>query len=170
MAAIFPEAICEKYIEKFDISPQAKVTLFVCGNVERRTKDVNVPAEEVRRSLDTPRLALVPFAPQGFVVFSVDTCDPIRTRHGCQYIRVRDVPTLLEEGLTESKADGFTDSAILTVGGGRKCESWQSGAWKVLRIKAREEIGGHLRSQVVYVVCRDHWIERLSVNQFEGPR
>jgi hypothetical protein len=40
----------------------------------------------------------------------------------------------------------------------------------VLRIEAREEIGGHLRSQVVYVVRRDHWIERLSVNQFEGPR
>jgi hypothetical protein len=166
----FPEAIREKYIKKFDISLEAQVTLFVHGNIERRTKDIDVPAEEVRRSLDTPRLALVPFAPHGFVVFGVDTCDPMRTRHVGQYIRVRDVPTLLEEGLTESKADGFTDSAILTVGGGRKCESWQSGAWKVLRIKSREKIGGHLRSQVVHVVCRDHWIERLSVNQFEGPR
>jgi len=58
----------------------------------------------------------------------------------------------------------------LTVGGGRDCESWQSGVWKVLRIKSREEIGGHLRSQVVYVVCRGYWIEWLSVNQFEGPR
>jgi len=96
----FPKAIHEKDIEKFDISPEAKVTLFVCGNIERRTKDVDLPAEEVRRSLDTPRLALMPFAPHGFVVFGVDTHDPMRTRHVGQYIRVRDVPTLLEEGLT----------------------------------------------------------------------
>jgi len=96
----FPEAIREKDIEKFDISPEAKVTLFVCGNVERRTKDVDVPAEEVRRSLDTPRLALVPFALHGFVVFGVDTCDPMRTRHVGQDIRVRDISALLEEDLT----------------------------------------------------------------------
>jgi hypothetical protein len=96
----FPEAIREKDIQKFNISPEAKVTLFVCGNVEGRTKDVDVPAEEVRRSLDTPRLALVPFAPHRLVVFGVDTCDPMRICHVGQYIRVRDIQSLLEEGLT----------------------------------------------------------------------
>ena len=64
------------------------------------------------------------FALHYCVVFGVDTRDAMRTRHVGQYTRVRDVLTFLEEGLTQSEADGFTNSATLTVGRGRDCKSW----------------------------------------------
>ena len=59
----FPKAIREKDEQKFEISPEAKVALFVSGSSSEGQKTLVSPQKKGGDPLDALRLALVPFAP-----------------------------------------------------------------------------------------------------------
>jgi hypothetical protein len=143
---------------------------FVLGNVERRTKDVDVlTTEKVWRSCDSSPLPLVPFALHDFVVLAIATYNSMCSGEIGQNVRARDVTAFLKESMTYSKAGEFTDPSVLSVGSGRERESRKRGPWEVLEIEMREQIRCHLGPQVVHVSCGRHWVEWLAVDQFERP-
>lgn len=111
----------------------------------------------------------MPFAPHDLVVLATNVDNSMCSADVGQNIRARDVTAFLEESMTESKADEFTHSVVFAVGSSRERQSRKCGAREVLGNEVREEVRGHLGSQVVHVSCSGRWIERFAVDQFEGP-
>jgi hypothetical protein len=112
---------------------------------------------------------LPPVGNDSLIVVGTDRANALPRGYPGQHIGAGDVIAILEERVPQSKADGFADSVVSTVGSCRDGQCGEGGMWEVVGVETGEEIWGHLGAQIGDVFGRDDGVEWFLVHQFKGP-
>jgi hypothetical protein len=163
------ETVGEECIQNVQVGVHLEMACPVLGNFERGTESIGVSAIKVRGTLDASFCSLVPISKNRPFVGGIERVDAQRLRNIRKHIETRDIEPLFEERMTESETDGLARLHIFGIGGMGARKSWKGGLGKVPWIKPSEEVGSHLRSQILHMVGRSFWIKRCSVDEFKRP-
>ena len=138
------EALLQEIGEARRIPDDLHVLLLPLGDLQGRTKDIPVPAEEMGGSLHATSLTFVPAGKNGVVVNTAGYFQAEFVTHAAEYGGVRDVPTLLEKSVTEGEACPLAKSEIGTIRALGQSQGRKRGAREVVRVEVAEQHRRHL--------------------------